>query len=90
MTESSRKELVNAYMGAGKPFLALKLARVFCPITNEQDRVLHNDMVNEVSNMLGAQVPLFLTAVAEQVFNLSVRDQTDGTTEKKDGTNEKK
>jgi hypothetical protein len=36
-------------------FLALKLLKVFVPIENEQDRALHNDMIKDITAMVGKE-----------------------------------
>jgi hypothetical protein len=70
---SHRQKTTTAYKGAGTEFLASKLGRVFGCIKNEEQRILHNDMVDEVDTLIGDNCELFLKEVAKIVLELSKR-----------------
>lgn len=64
-----RKVLVEGYKHAGPDFLAIRLTRIFSKIETEQDRVLHNDMIDDLIALLGDKKPEFLKPVAEEIIN---------------------
>lgn len=65
-----RQQLFNAYSSAGTNFLAERLKNVFRRIENDRDRVLHNEMTDEIAFMIGevdegdGNPPLFLREIA--------------------------
>ena len=69
MSEEHNKNLKRAYQMAGNDFLALKLERVFREIKTDEDRILHNDMVRELNNLI-PDPPGFLKTMA-QTINMS-------------------
>ena len=51
-SEEHRKNMIRAYQMAGSNFLAMKLERIFREIKTDEDRILHNDMVRELGEIL--------------------------------------
>lgn len=68
VNDKYRQRLINAYRNAGPDFLALKLTRVFCRIESDKDRILHNDIIEDMDIILGAKAGEFLKQVAEEII----------------------
>ena len=52
-SDKHRKGLVTAYQRAGTNYLAYRLTRIFGKIETEADRILHNDMMEDIDTMIG-------------------------------------
>jgi hypothetical protein len=76
------KDLVHAYQNAGSPFLAYRMRFIFDPVKTEEDRVLNNESLAELREMVGDKMPLFIDAVAKEVLRLAVK--SDEKSENKD------
>lgn len=69
-----RAELVQAYRGAGVAFLARKLLKVFKKIETEEDRVVHNYMMEDIDILLEKRGSEFLRIMAIDMMNLAGKD----------------
>ena len=69
-----RAELVQAYRNAGVAFLARKLLKVFKKIETEEDRVVHNYMMEDIDILLEKRGSEFLRIMAIDMMNLAGKD----------------
>lgn len=81
--------LISAYERAGKDFLAFRLTKIFGNISTEEDRILHNQAAQEVSDMIGEDLErsmLFLREVADSVLRYAAmnRNQIESRKDEKD------
>lgn len=59
----------KAYRSAGSDFLAFRLVRIFTKIETEEDKVLHNDMLKDVLEIIeGGEQPFFKTLADGMLF----------------------
>lgn len=91
--------LIKGWHDSGEEFLALKLKKIFMVLENPNDVALHNDMIMDLTTMLGninakhfrwevARIVLskprnFLRSVASLILNISIRNLTYGKKNKK-------
>ena len=68
MTDIRGKGIYRAYQSAGVDFLAVRLSRIFTRIENEEDKVLHNDMLKDVLDIICHDEKGFFRAMAELAF----------------------
>ena len=61
----------RAYKNAGADYLGTRMAlRIFTKIESEEDKVLHNDMVKDVLEIIeGGEVPFFKTLAEDMLFS---------------------
>lgn len=83
MTEQHRKGLSNAYIKAGRNYLAYRLRRVFNKIENEEDRILHNDMMCDLDILIASHIEEFLKNTSDTIILLASKESINGTKEKK-------
>ena len=62
------KGVYRSYQKAGSDFLAVRLVRLFTKIKTEEDRVLHNDMLNDVLAIIRGEEETFFRSMAENMF----------------------
>jgi hypothetical protein len=64
------KGIHRAYMAAGPEFLAERLGRVFTRIDkgNEEDRILHNDMLKDVLLIIQGKEQQFFRTLAQDML----------------------
>jgi len=59
----------KAYRQAGADFLAVRMTRIFTKIETEEDKVLHNDMLKDVLEIIeGGEVAFFKTLAEDMLF----------------------
>lgn len=90
---NERQVLTKGYHDSGEDFLALKLKKVFSILKTPGDMQLHNDMVEDMIIIVGgngdefrwslAKILLnkprdFLHSAANLIFNISLRNLSDG------------
>ena len=57
----------TAYRKAGADFLAFRLTRIFTKIETEEDKILHNDMLKDVLEIIKGE-PAFFKNLAEDML----------------------
>jgi len=62
----------KAYMSAGPNFLAARLGRIFTKIETEEDKVLHNDMLKDVLEIIQGKEQTFFRTLAQGMINEKV------------------
>ena len=60
----SSKGLYLNYQKAGPDYLAYRLTRIFIQIENDEDRILHNDMVSDVLTIIQGNETSFFKDMA--------------------------
>lgn len=55
----------RAYMAAGPNFLAVRLGRIFTKIETEEDKVLHNDMLKDILQIIEGKEQTFFRTMAQ-------------------------
>lgn len=63
-----RKTLINGYSIAPE-LLEYKLYQVFKPLSNTEQVAVHNDIMDDVSLMVGAGVKDLVEKVAQEIIN---------------------
>lgn len=70
MTTDREKGLYQLHQNAGPEFLAYRLGQIFTIIESEEDRIIHNDVMADISVILEGEKTGFIRSVADLVFNI--------------------
>jgi len=65
---SRNKGLFKCYNDAGPNFLAFRLGRLFTKIESEEERVLHNDILADVLQIIEGEEKTFFMGIAETLL----------------------
>ena len=60
--------LYRSYQRAGPGFLAYKLERLFTRIKNEEDRILHNDILSDVLAIIEGEEKSFFEGLTDLIL----------------------